>query len=629
MGRDYLSGAGGPSAAPLLGGGYSSAAAAGGGGGGGTSGTVVAPRSRRQTQDRGWGVACLALVALCLAGGLYALTHTNPDFVHSINPKYLSDPAHCPVAAEPTRNAFAALGDDPPPPPVFSPKFFLAAASFYIALSIAGGIALGVAAMALYRKAPRLAVYGAIALQIALPLGGGVAVLSSGAPFAAAAPLLLVAAVVAFCYHLYREQLGLVAQLLGTASQAVSAVWGVVVATVGLQVAAALTSLPLLASAVAAYSNGRVVPSPLVASIVAAASSSTDDQPPRCLDASGASVLCCSWRPDGWAAALVALCAVALAWTSLLAFCLKTYVVSGAVARWYFAPATASAAAAASGSAGLLALEAGGADIDPSAAADEDDDKATPTTAALRDAFGPSFGSCALAAWLLALIGWARSLLAQLREQARDSFFAQLLLSCADVLYSILEQLTKFGVVFSAVTGDAFLPAARGATALLSRNLLDTVAVWVFPSNVLGLTNLTLGIGWAAIAGLSSYRLAFLPMAERAAAAAGGAAAGGDPSAATVALQSAGVVAVVAFAFGYAALSFLASILLSAVDAVYLCFAIDRDRAMVTREEIHAVLVLLPSANKASSAEGPGGGIVENPNGGLAFGREHGGPAAV
>jgi hypothetical protein len=624
MGRDYLSGAGGPSAGaagvPLLGGG-------GGGGAGALSGGgVVATNAQRKAagcRDRWWGLAYLVVLAIALAGGIYAAAHSNPDFAHAINPKYLSDPAHCPVPAEPMRRGTGLLfaggssNDDPapppPPPPAFSPKFFVAAASFYVALSVVGGVLLGVAAMALFRAKPRAAVYGAIALQVGLPVFGAVAVLLSGAPFAAAAPLLFVAFVVSFCYYLYREQLGLVAQLLGTAAQAVSHVWGVVVAAAGLQLAAAVVSLPLAASALFAYSNGRVVPSPLVASIVHAAAAGADPSSASatCLDASGAPVMCCSWRPDGWAGVLVAVCAVAVTWTSLLGFTLKTFIVSGSVARWYFAPANAGAGGG---------VESGGGYYEENGGGESD----APTVAAFKDAVGPSFGSCALAAWLLALIGWARSALAQLREQARDSFIAQLLLSCADVLYSILEQLSKFGVVFAAITGDAFLPAARQSTALLSRNLLDTVAVWVFPANILGFTNLALGVAWAGLAGVSSYRLAFLPMAARAAAAAGG----GDAASTSVAVQSAVAVAVVAFAFGFAALSFLASVLLSAVDAVYLCFAIDRDRALVTREEVHAVMVLLPAANKGG--EGPGGGIVEHPGGGLAFGgAERGGVAAA
>jgi hypothetical protein len=609
MGRDYLGGAaagapGGPSSAaaePLLG----AAAAA--------YASPLLPRAARQPRDRAWALSYLLLVSVALAGGLYAAAHHSPDFAHGLNPKYLADPAHCP--APPSGNSsgggnggralLAALalgggGGDappspppppPPPPPAFSPRFFVAAASFYVAASVAGGVLLGVAAMCLYRARPRAAVYGAIALQVGLPLAGALGVLASGAPLAAASPFLLAAGLVGFVYFLYRAQLGLVAQLLGTAAQAVSHVWGVVAAAAGLQLASALVSLPLAASALMAYANGAVVRSPLAARVVEGGGGGGDAVAQlQCLSASGDAVLCCAWQPKPWASLLAGACAVALAWTSLLGFCVKTYTVSGAVAAWYFAPANST-------------LETSRA-----------------TSSALKNALGPSLGTNALAAWLLALIGWARAALQQLREQARDSFVAQLLLSCVDAAYSVLEQLSKFAVVYSAISGDDFFTAARQSTSLLSRNLLDTVAVWVFPANVVGLTNLALGAAWAAAAGFSSYHLAFAPQAARAVAE-------GAVDAGPVAVQSAVVVGVVAFAFGYAALAFLASVLLSAVDAAYLCFAIDRDRHVVTREEVHAVMVLLPASGKG----GPGGGVVEHPGGGLAFGAEHGrsGPAAV
>lgn len=594
MGRDYLGGAGGPSASasgasgagpsePLLAGVGAAVAFSA------SPASVVAPRSSRRPKDTFWAVLYLATLAAALAGGVYAVVHHNPEgFAHGLNPKYLADPAHCPVAPSGGgggRSLLALSGDADQQHPAFSPKFFLAAASFYVALSVAGGVLLGVGAMALYRTKPRAAVYGAIALQVGLPLGGALAILASGAPFAAATPFLFTAFILAFVYYLYREQLGLVAQLLGTAAQAISHVYGTIVAAAGLQLASALVSLPLAASALFAYANGDVARSALVAKVVEAGGESA-----QCFSASGDPVLCCAWQPKGWAIGVAALCALSLAWTSLLAFCLKTYVVSGAVATWYFAPVDAGAAATSHA-----------------------------TSDALKNALGPSFGTLALAAWILNLISWARQALQQLREQSRESFIAQLLLSCVDFLYSVLEQLSKFGVVFAAITGDDFFTAARQATSLLSRNLLSTAAVFYFPGTMVGLTNLVLSAAWSAAAGLTSYHLAFAPAAARAIAE-------GATDVGPVAAQSAIAVGVVAFLFAYVALAFLASVLLSAVDAAYLCFAIDRDRHLVTREEVHAVMLLLPAAKGAASG-GPGGGIVEHPGGGYAFGAERGAAA--
>lgn len=74
MGRDYLSGAGGSSSA--------AAALAGGGGGGepllggGAFYTsVLAPRAARSPKDRGATVAYFVVLAVALAGGIYAAVH--------------------------------------------------------------------------------------------------------------------------------------------------------------------------------------------------------------------------------------------------------------------------------------------------------------------------------------------------------------------------------------------------------------------------------------------------------------------------------------------------------------------------------------------------------------------------
>jgi hypothetical protein len=42
-------------------------------------------------------------------------------------------------------------------------------------------------------------------------------------------------------------------------------------------------------------------------------------------------------------------------------------------------------------------------------------------------------------------------------------------------------------------------------------------------------------------------------------------------------------------------LSFGATIVLDVLNAVYVCFALDKDRACITRPEVHAIYVLLPS----------------------------------
>lgn len=85
-----------------------------------------------------------------------------------------------------------------------------------------------------------------------------------------------------------------------------------------------LVTVPLVAGLILAFANGGVVPSPAVVSV--------EDK--VCFDADQQQVLCCAWQPDGWAVAYMAWAAVILGWTTLLAFTLKVFVVSGVTAQW-------------------------------------------------------------------------------------------------------------------------------------------------------------------------------------------------------------------------------------------------------------------------------------------------------
>jgi hypothetical protein len=248
-----------------------------------------------------------------------------------------------------------------------------------------------------------------------------------------------------------------------------------------------------------------------------------------------------------------------LGWSTLLAFTLKVFVVSGITAQWYFAPAG-------SNTKGSLKT-------------------------ALGHAFGPSFGSLCLASWLLNLLNMLKSMAQNARAENRDNFLVQILVSCFEFLLTILEAVTKFAVVRMAITGEALLPSCRSTADLLARNLLDSVGVWWFPGMVLQVTAFLLsGLWGGAVFGVSySYW-----------------------GRSQVALSSGVMLGLVAFLFGLMTISYLNSVLLSVVDAVYICFAMDRDSHTMTRPEVHAVYVLLPS-NKAPM------GVVEQPDGGYAF----------
>lgn len=83
-------------------------------------------------------------------------------------------------------------------------------------------------------------------------------------------------------------------------------------------------------------------------------------------------------------------------------------------------------------------------------------------------------------------------------RSGQPSLLLDLLSACAAAVLSLLEGITKFATVQMAITGEPFFTAGRRVVALLSRNLMDTAAVWWLPPLVLQSTALIMSVGWGA-----------------------------------------------------------------------------------------------------------------------------------
>jgi len=440
------------------------------------------------------------------------------------------------------------LSDDEPD---FKPTYFLQTAGFWTGGSIIGGLGIGLLSLLLFKHKPHAMVGLSVGLQVGIPAAVGIALLAAGAGGGAIAPLLF-AGILAWVFYLYREQLALVGRLLSIGARTLSQNPGMVVVALLVQIGSLVLMLPFVAFLFLAFTNGHVAPNASVTHISQEGICKADD---------GSEVMCCAWVPDGWAIAYMAWTSLALSWTMLLMFTIQLYIISGATAQWYFAPVNGPKPK------GMLMRNT-------------------------RHALGPSFGTLCCASWLLALIRTIRSMLDQARRDNNGNLCMALLISCLDVIYQILEQFTKFGVVRAAITGEAFMPACRAAVSLLTRNLLDTVGVWWFPGMILQVTAFILSGTW----GLGAFGASYAYWGRN-----------------NVAMSSAIAVGVVAFFFAFVTLGFINSVLLSIVDAVYLCFAMDRDAHACTRIEVHEVYAQLPSCKS--------GGIIEQPDGNYAYGQ--------
>lgn len=268
----------------------------------------------------------------------------------------------------------------------------------------------------------------------------------------------------------------------------------------------------------------------------------------------------------------LALLGVALTWFTMLLGEIKLFTVAGAVAQWYFIPAVPAASGA------VLKAQ-------------------PPRRRVLRSlghALGASFGTLCAASALLTLVSYLRQALDAAEKRARDenkvvAIIAMIVVAILRVVLSLVEFLTRFTTVRAAITGEGFIDAAHGSLNLMRRNALDAFGVWWLPPFIVGNCGLMLSVAF----GFIVYGASTLVYQE----------AGPNDRSCTLLGVAAGIVA-------YIVLSFLAGLLLNILDAVFVCFAWDRDTARVTREDVHVVLKQLPTV----------GPVVEQPDGGLAYG---------
>ncbi|GFH18108.1 uncharacterized protein HaLaN_14852, partial [Haematococcus lacustris] len=174
----------------------------------------------------------------------------------------------------------------------------------------------------------------------------------------------------------------------------------------------------------------------------------------------------------------------------------------------------------------------------------------------LSHALGPQLGSLCFSSAVLTLVSYLRQLLEKARREQGNNLLFCIFAYFANLFYTLIEFCTKFATVQMALTGQAFMPAAHSVVDLLRRNFLDAFGVW---------------------------NPAFLDLVNPSTL--------NDPAACPAISHARGLKQV--------------------VDAVFLCFALDRDMRTCTRVEVHQVYCCLPTV----------GPVVEQPDGDVAYGR--------
>ncbi|KAK7312248.1 hypothetical protein VNO77_35991 [Canavalia gladiata] len=245
----------------------------------------------------------------------------------------------------------------------------------------------------------------------------------------------------------------------------------------------------------------------------------------------------CVWKEDSWVPAYFALAILTMLWSAAAMLELQVYVISGTVANWYFSK-------------------------------DYQAPKRSITTS-LRNAFGPSSGTICLSGLLIFVVRMVRSMVDSARQEDAPGIVNIVLRCCVNALLTAVDFLNKFTINFAAITGEAYCSSARMTYELLRRNLLSAVFVETISSRLLALIVFVLSAIYTIVV------CAILKAGTNL----------GDDSY---------FVAAMAWVLLIVVLGFLMHVLDNVIDTIYVCYAIDRDKGEVCKQDVHEVYVQLP-----------------------------------
>jgi len=384
---------------------------------------------------------------------------------------------------------------------------------------------------------------------------------------AAGVILLIFTLIMAAIFWWIREDLKLCGRLLGVSGKALLEVPSVIGASFVTIVVGSAILIYFMASLMSAAYVGRVVTNSIRAPRL---DKVTYKDVGVCYNLNGMQIDCCAYETQTWAQVYIFFASVVFLWSAQIVMQFKLYVVADTVAQWYFAA------------------------VSPY-------NEPPSTMRAVKHGLTSSFGSISFAALILTIIAILR---AALKKAGRDAQGAWAIICCiinciAQPLLALAEQFTRFATVATAISGKAFVPAAKDLFDMLKRNFLATVSVWWVPDFVLGMSMFMAALGWACISFFGTW-LQWKNDVD----------------------SSIGLCFAVAFVTMltmWFLLHFMASLLLNAVDSVYICFAMDRDRHIITQPFVHQIFEEVPSIK---------GAVIEQPDGGVVYGAPTAQPVA-
>mmetsp|Transcript_90 Transcript_90/g.149 ORF Transcript_90/g.149 Transcript_90/m.149 type:complete len:460 (-) Transcript_90:4-1383(-) len=406
----------------------------------------------RARKDSAYAVLYVFYMLTALAGGFVGFLNKNANFFQISTLEYLQDANHC----SPGRSLLAE--DDSPDTSFLSSSHYWKSVVVYLVVSLAVSLVLGYVMLRLLVERAQTLVNAAFVINFVLMVFTAFALINT-APMASAVYLLL-SGLSLLAYWMWRDQLQMVARLFAVSAAGLKSNPHLVTLVLGVKTLLLVATVPLFAGMASAYQNGQVVQYGAQKGDACFADDNVTQVP------------CCAWQPDGWVTPFLVFAGVGGLWTTKLAFEIRVFTISGAVAQWYFSPVGSSTRGT--------------------------------TLKAVRHALTSSFGTLCLGSLVLTAVEAARSISERARRQ-RDNIVMCLVACVLECVYQFIEFISQFATIMAAITGMSFCDSAREVTDLLKRNFLASYAVWWMPGFVLNSLIFTVSLAWASLAGLTYY----------------------------------------------------------------------------------------------------------------------------
>ncbi|GIL71730.1 hypothetical protein Vretimale_835 [Volvox reticuliferus] len=519
------------------------------------SGVSIYNADKRSRKDVGFTVTYVLLSAVAAIWGIVAFASMDKN--HSLYTiGFYENSSTCDIqkynAAHP-RQTDAELTIDA----TFARAFNKAVAIF---LPISAGLALvsSVLYLVLFRRFAKATVFVSIGLSVAFTLALGIASIIMGSPIVGVI-LIIMSVIAAIFYYFIRRNLALCAELMALSARALYENAALVPTAVLIKVLGAGILVYGAAAFACALQVGDVIHNPAVFRTLSLGETGV------CYDTNGLIVDCCVFKPRTWAVVYCIFDAIFIWWTTMFILEIKLYTVADTLSQWYFStPASGSTAVV-----GVTSSLTRGS-----------------VRQALRHCLTTSFGSVAFASAIITLINILRRVL---QRAARNNIVCCIINCIAQPILALLQKFTSFATIATAITGQAFLPAARAVFDTLTKNFLQTYSVWWVPDRVLGFTVFLFSLSWGGIVFGSTY----------------GMTKNNDYNTKWGVPALVGMLCFLMMAY---VLSFVAGLLLDAINTMYICFAFDKDQRRVTHPEVHSLFAQVP------------GLTVENPDGNIMYG---------